>query len=257
MICEFGAGPINLALRMEGFEPAILSPAEVFLRSFPPRADRATLGGVLRPAGEPGSMRGGLTLALGPVRDGLLEVPQPEGLPKRFGAPRVLLHGIMGLLAHHLRSRDSRIFHSAARVLDGIGGVLVLGPSEAGKSTLTARLGGVELGDEVLAVAPTAPGSWCLRPCLLPGERMPATWDDQPLGAIVLVEQGQPAMAQRLKPSEARTAVADAVIRLRGDQFFDDLDWVARLLADVPVYRLRWGLDNDPLTLLKRAHASG
>ena len=252
MAFSFCVGPANLDLELEGYAHTTQALAKAFCEGFPVRTDQDWWHARLVAGPGASSHRGGKTLALGPVTDqGTLVYPELSGQPLRHGAPRTILHGIMGLSAHFLRRRGDRLAHAAGRYLPGYGALVALGLSGAGKSTLTAALGGDELGDEAIALS-SADRSLHAQACLVPGERLPTFWDSVPVAALLLPAHEQATSIERVDGYDAHLALANALIRLRGDDLFDDLDWAHDALRQTPVLRVGWSLDRSPVDAIKR-----
>ena len=246
-------GPANLELELRGYEPETEALAQRFFERFKKLPGRDNWRGVLVATGVSAPHLGGCTLELGPVSPGgVLEYPELPGRPLRHGAPRSILHGVMALTAHFLRQRSERLLHAAGRHLPGYGAVVAIGASGAGKSTLTSALGGREMGDEGIVLG-WREGTLYAQPCLVPGERLPEFWDAHPLAALLIPARADQTTVTRLHGHEALIAAANAAVRLRGDDLFDDLDWTHRALKQVPVFRVGWALTQSPIEELKRA----
>ena len=136
--------------------------------------------------------------------------------------------------------------------MPGYGAVVAIGASGAGKSTLTASLGGEEMGDEGIALR------WKdkllhAQACLVPGERLPQVWEAKPLAALLVPAHGDHTSIHRIQSAEALISAANAMVRLRGDDLFDDFDWAHQALKTVPVFRVGWAIAQSPVEELKRA----
>ncbi len=253
MALAFCLGPANLELELRGYEPETEALAQRFFERFKNLPARDNWRGVLVATGVSAPHLGGCTLALGPVSlGGELEYPELPGRPLRHGAPRSILHGVMALTAHFLRRRSERLLHAAGRHLPGYGAVVAIGASGAGKSTLTASLGGEEMGDEGIALR------WKdkllhAQACLVPGERLPQVWEAKPLAALLVPAHDDHTSIHRIQSAEALISAANAMVRLRGDDLFDDLDWAHQALKTVPVFRVGWAIAQSPVEELKRA----
>ncbi len=253
MILEFCAGPTNVRLRLNGYSQKTNRLAHRFSNRFPPVKDLDWWSVELTADVMAESHKGTETLELGPVtHDDSLVCSDLAGCPLRHGAPRAVLHGLMGLMATLLRRRGHRLLHAAGQVVPDLGALVVIGPSGAGKSTLSGVLGGVGMGDEAIALQGDE-GSWFAQGCLLPGDRLAETWERAPLVAILLPEHSQDLLVQQVRGEEALIALANAVIRLRGDRVVDDFDWAYDLMAKIPVLRVGWPLESKPLEAVKRA----
>ena len=253
MHLRFCAGPANIELELVGYDAQTQDLANRFFSRFPAVDGRTTWEAALCAATEPVSHLGTFHLEMGPVSMGRqLHYPELPGRPLRHGAPRCILHGLMGLLAHFLRGQNGRLLHAAARNLPEHGAVVAIGPSGAGKSTLTSALKGVEMGDEGIALR-RLNGVLCAQASLVPGERLPETWNSAPLAALLIPSHERTTRCVRIHGREAMVAIANAIIRLRGDDIFEDFDWAYDALKDVPVFRVGWSLDQSPINELKRA----
>ena len=249
----FCVGPANIALELTGYAARTEELAQQFFSQFEPRSELPTWSVELTADQQATSHLGATHLALGPVSSaGKLSYPELPGLPLRHGAPRAVLHGVMGLSAHFLRQRGDRLLHAAGRYLPGYGAVAAIGVSGAGKSTLTSVLGGLEMGDEGIALQWQS-GELRAQACLVPGERLPGFWQAEPLAALLLPNHDDQTSITRVQGYEALIALGNAIVRLRGDELFADFDWSHRALKDVPVYRVGWSLAHPPIEELKRA----
>ena len=253
MALAFCLGPANLDLELRGYERETEALAQRFFERFEKRSSAEDWRGTLVSSGALVPHLGTHTLALGPVSiSGQLEYPELPGRPLRHGAPRSILHGVMALSAHYLRLRSDRLLHAAGRHLPGYGAVVAVGVSGAGKSTLTSALGGEEMGDEGIALRWKNDALFA-QACLVPGERLPQLWDAKPLAALLIPAHDDHTTVSRLTGAEALITAANAVVRLRGDDLFDDLDWMHQALKRVPVFRVGWSLAQSPIEEIKRA----
>ena len=249
----FCVGPANIALELIGYAARTEELAQQFFSQFEPRSELPTWSAELTADPQSASHLGATHLALGPVGPtGNLSYPELTGLPLRHGAPRAMLHGVMGLIAHFLRRRGDRLVHAAGCVLPNYGSVVAIGISGAGKSTLTSVLGGREMGDEGIALQWQS-GELRAQACLVPGERLPGFWQSEPLAALLIPAHDDQTSIVRVQGHEALIALGNAIVRLRGDELFTDFDWAHRALKDVPVYRVGWALAQSPVIELKRA----
>ena len=249
----FCVGPANIALELVGYAARTEELAQQFFSRFEPRSELPTWSAELTADQQAASHLGATHLALGPVSPaGRLSYPELPGLPLRHGAPRALLHGVMGLIAHFLRRRGDRLVHAAGCVLPNYGSIVAIGISGAGKSTLTSVLGGEEMGDEGITLQRRGQ-VLVAQACMVPGERLPDFWDAVPMAALVVPAHEDHTSVTRLRRNEALIALANAIVRLRGDDLFDDFDWAYHALERVPVFRVGWSLAQSPIEELKRA----
>ena len=253
MTLAFCIGPENLDLELAGYGSRTNALARRFFERFKAQPDRVNWKGRLLAAGPAVPHLGTRTLELGPVsRDGELLYPELPGCPLRHGAPRAVLHGVMGLTAHFLRQRGDRLLHAAGRHLPNYGSVVAIGVSGAGKSTLTSVLGGDEMGDEGIALQ-WQDGELRAQACLVPGERLAECWEAKPLRALLLPTHNAGTTITPVYGHEALVALTNAIVRLRGDDIFEDFDWAHHALKQVTVLRVGWSLAHPPIEELKRA----
>ena len=253
MLPKFCVGPANFALKLNGYAATTQSMAYRFFGRFTPRSGLATWSATLNASDTPVSHLGAKTLELGPVSEhGELDYPELPGSPDRQGAPRAILHGVMGLSAHFLRCRGDRLLHAAGRYLPDYGAIVAIGASGAGKSTVTSVLGGREMGDEGIALQ-WRENRLCAQASLVLGERLADFWEAKPIAALIVPAHEAKTSVTRLHGHEALIALANAVVRLRGDDLFDDFDWAHHALKQVPFFRVGWSLAQSPIEELKRA----
>lgn len=249
----FCAGSANLELQLQGYSSVTEELAARFFDRFKPKENLTTWRATLQATDRSVSHLGSLTLELGPVSSsGQLDYPDLIGCPVRHNAPRAILHGIMALIAHFSRRRGDRLLHAASRYLPEHGAVVAIGVSGAGKSTLTSVLGGEEMGDEGIMLQ-RRERLMVAQASMIPGERLPEFWDAVPLAALLVPSHEDQTSITRLHGNEALIALANAIVRLRGDDLFDDFDWAHHALKQVPVFRVGWSLAQSPIAELKRA----
>ena len=84
------------------------------------------------------------------------------------------------------------------------------------------------------------------------GRAVADIWDSVPVAALLLPAHEQATSIERVDGYDAHLALANALIRLRGDDLFDDLDWAHDALRQTPVLRVGWSLDRSPVDAIKR-----
>jgi hypothetical protein len=163
---------------------------------------------------------------------------------RRDYAPHVFYYPIDQLLMiHALTVAGGALIHGAALVGADGGGYLLIGPSGAGKTTLSREahaLGGRILSDERTIVRPRRDG-WVLGGTPWPGEGGFADNSVAPLRGIMFLEQAE---RDELLPLSQARALA-LVYRCHFPPLWDAraseraLDHLERLVSSIPIFRLR------------------
>jgi hypothetical protein len=163
------------------------------------------------------------------------------------------------LVAYRLLAQGAALIHSAG-VTDGESGLLLLGPSGAGKTT-ASRLclagGGAVLSDDLNAVRPDAAGARLQK---LPftgdlGERCDPTTPAAgvPLRALVRLAKGPREGLRPLSPAAALAGLVAAAPYVNRDPWRQGalLTLLERLARRVPAYELTFSLAGDPWAILR------
>lgn len=150
-------------------------------------------------------------------------------------------------MAHLLPSRDGLLLHASAVQAAGWGFVFP-GPSGTGKSTAARSFrGGTVLSDEKCVVRRVR-GGWRVHPVPM------WSWHYPPLplktcrlAMAVMVRKGGPVAVAAMAPTMAMAGIAPAVVHHHYDAARAGrvLDILARLVADVPVIDLAYGLGDE------------
>lgn len=156
-------------------------------------------------------------------------------------------------LGQVLADREGAFFHSSAVVLNGKG-ILFVGHSEAGKSTMARMLESHAqiLCDDRIIVRKWPDGFW-IHGTWSHGEISTVSPDGAPLAAICFLEKAD---ENRLIPvsdtSERRKRLYPCLVRALETAYWWErmLDMITSLSKEVPCYRLRFDQSGDAVNLL-------
>jgi hypothetical protein len=140
--------------------------------------------------------------------------------------------------------------HAAGIVADGRG-LVFFGPSGAGKSTLAGTSEFPVLSDELVAVLPGRP--FRLLPSGFWGEAASSSGPaaGAPLAALVEIARGPSFRLEKLAPSEGAVRLTGSLpVPFAPPLWARALPVLARLVAEVPVYRMEWSPSEPPLARL-------
>ncbi len=172
----------------------------------------------------------------------------------RSPAEETIVASLRGMLVFALDRRGSALVHGAGAVVDGQA-ILCVAPSGGGKTTLCGKVAGrlPVLSDETLAIWLDAERPSLAGTFLWSGESLPTLPGRFPLAAICLLAKGDAGVAPVARAEALRALLAEWHLPPHADAGKEALRRAARLVAQVPVFRLSTRLDTDPVPWLRRA----
>jgi hypothetical protein len=152
-------------------------------------------------------------------------------------------------------SPEGALLHAAGVVLDDQG-ILLIAPSEGGKTTISRLLSSQAdiLSDETICVRPDdrRPGQFLLYgSCFWSGPAYPSRAGGFPLRAICFLRKGPLGLAALPLARALRELLAELHLPIGPTAIVDSLALADRLVASAPIQTLSFALDSNPAPLLR------
>ena len=150
---------------------------------------------------------------------------------------------------------EGALVHAAGIALDGQG-VLLVAPSEGGKTTISRLLSSHAdiLSDETIGVRPdaTRPGRYALYgSCFWSGPAYPSRAGAFPLRAICFLRKGALSLAPLSRARALQELLAQLYLPIGATAIVDSLGVAARMIDSAPVSGLSFALESNPVPLLR------